>query len=80
MSNLSTITQKHQITIPQSIIFDLKLQPNDKVFFETQEDWIKIVPLKQKSFLDLHGIIKSKKKIDFKKLRKEFEKEIGKSK
>lgn len=77
MAKLSTITQKNQITIPSDIILDFKLKPSDKVLIEKQTNWIKITPMDEKSFLDLFGVIKTKKKLDFKKIRKQFEKEIA---
>ncbi len=43
-----------------------------------QNNWIKVTPLKKKSFVGLFGIIKSKKGYDHKKLRKQFEKKISK--
>ena len=78
MPNLSTITKKNQITIPQSIISTLKLQTGGKVMIKKQNNWIKVTPLKKKSFVGLFGIIKSKKGYDHKKLRKQFEKKISK--
>jgi len=77
MTNLSTITKKHQITIPAKIMSELELQSKDKVLLEKHKDWIKVKPLKKRSFLDLYGSVETRKKIDFKKLRKQFEKEVG---
>jgi len=79
MTGLSTITKKHQITIPVNIVNGLGLSPSDKVVLEMENNWIKILPLKERSFLDLHGSIKSRKKYNAKGLRKRFEKEMAKS-
>lgn len=76
MSKLTTLTSKNQITIPIEIIRSLGLSPRSKIFVEKDNDSIKIRPLKRRSFLDLYGAVKIKKPVNFKKLRKQFEKEI----
>lgn len=78
MPNLTSITTKNQITIPMEIVRSLDIAPKDKVMVEREGNFIKIKPLKKRSFLDLYGAMKTKKEIDFKKLRRRFEKETGK--
>ena len=77
MSKLTTITQKNQITIPVDIISNLDLKAGDKLMVKKDGDFIKLVPIDNKSFLDLEGIVKSTKTPNFKKLRKQFEQEMA---
>ena len=78
MSKLTTLTRKNQITIPVDIVRSLGLSLRSKIFIEREKDIIKIKPLKRKSFLDLYGVVKIKKRVDFRKMRKQFEKETAK--
>lgn len=74
----AVLTSKGQVTIPKEIRKAFGLKPKDKVLFIPDEDEIIMRPLKG-NILDLRGIVKHKGgPIDFKKLRKEFEKAMAK--
>jgi len=76
---MSTVTTKNQVAIPAKLIQDLKIKKGDRVLVDRYDDWIRVMPIKENSFLDLAGVLKGKikKKIDFQKLRKNFEKSMG---
>ena len=79
MAQLVTVTTKYQVSIPVSLADKFQIKPKDKVLIESADGVIKITPLKARSFLDLFGVIKSDKKLDFKKMRRAFEKETAKN-
>ncbi len=74
---VSVITKKGQTTIPKEIRTFLKLEPEDKIFYQVEKDKVIIRPLKG-NILDLRGSIKTKEKpVDFEKIRKKTKKMIA---
>lgn len=80
MGNVTTLTSKNQLTIPSDIARSLRLAPKDRMLIEQQDGWIKATPLRARSFINLFGAVKSAKKPDYKKLRKQFEQHVAKKK
>lgn len=80
MSAVTTLTKKNQITIPAHVARALSLAPRDRVLVEKQDGWIKATPLRTRSFVNLFGIVKSAKKPDYKKLRKQLERHVAERK
>jgi len=78
MTYATTMTQKGQITVPAAIRHHFGLKPSDKLLMSVEDEKITVKPMK-KSFLDLYGSVKhkGKKPLDFKKLRKQFIKEMA---
>ena len=68
MNGITTITQRGQVVIPQSIRQLFGLQPADKLFFEIKEDKIIATPIL--SIDDALGIIKTKIKVSKKQYKK----------
>lgn len=60
MPELSTVTQKGQITIPIAIRRHWGLEPQQQVVFVKKEDAVEIKPAV--NFFELRGSIKTKKK------------------
>ena len=60
MPELSTVTQKGQVTIPISIRRDWGLQPRQEVVFIRKNNLVEIKPAVD--FFQLRGSIKAKKK------------------
>lgn len=76
MIQTSTITQKGQITIPQSIRQKMGLTTGAKVLFNLEKKKIIISPLS--SFFDYKGSIKSKKEFNIQKMRQAVKKQLAK--
>ena len=77
---ISVITPKGQMTIPKEVRKALNLQPSEKVIIVVEGNRAIIQPLKG-NLLDLGGSVKitdREKPIDFKKVREEVKKRIGK--
>lgn len=69
MNGVTTLTQKGQVVIPQSIRRFLGLEPLDKLYFEVEEDKIIAQPIL--SIEEAMGMIKSQQAVskkDYKKL------------
>lgn len=75
----STITEKGQTTIPRDVREYLHLKPQDRIVYVPDGDRI-YLRLVRGSILDLRGILakKTKKPLDFHKLRERVKKEIVK--
>lgn len=72
MEQITTVTQKGQVTIPKKIRDDLRVKKYSKVIVEKEKNYIKITPVKD--FLDFAGVFKTKKKRSVLKARDFFEK------
>ena len=73
----TTLTSKGQVTIPKKIRNIFGLKPKDKLIFIPIENEV-IMRFTKGNVLDLRGIAKHKGgNINFKELRKEFEKDIA---
>ena len=77
---ITTVTQKGQVTIPGPIRKAMKIKPKDRVVFEIVNGEVRIKPVK--SVVDAtYGSVKPlkplKRPIDFKKLRREIQEEIA---
>jgi len=81
MIQISTITQKGQVTIPYFIRQKLDLVSGTKIAFNLENEKIILSPIP--SFFDFRGSIKSKKEFDIKKMRQsaknQLKKRYGKS-
>jgi AbrB family looped-hinge helix DNA binding protein len=55
----ATITAKGQITIPKEIRNALDLKAGDQVFFLIESDWAILVPVRQRSIIQLRGSLSS---------------------
>jgi len=67
---VSILTKKGQTTIPKEIRAFLKLEAEDKILYQVENDKVIMRPLRG-SILDLRGRIKTEEKsVDFKKIRK----------
>jgi len=64
---ISSMTQKGQITIPLFIRKKLSLKKGEKLSFILEKDYIKIFP--SNSFFSYRGALSSKKPFDIKKMR-----------
>ena len=73
---MTTMTQKGQVTIPVSIRKALGVKPGQKVAFEKKKDQIIIKPAVD--FFSLRGSIKSKKPFDIKAMDRTAEKLVVK--
>lgn len=75
----STITEKGQTTIPRDVREYLHLKPQDRIVYVPDGDKI-YLRLVRGSILDLRGTLakKTKKPLDFHKLRQRVKKEIVK--
>lgn len=80
---VSTITKKGQTTIPKQVRETLGLKPSDKIVYLEEEGKVILFPFKkEKKLLDLYGAFsfkKVKRPVDFRKLRREFEKAVSKN-
>ena len=77
---ISTLTPKGQMTIPKEIRKALNLRPSEKVVIVVEGNQAIIKPLKG-NLLDIGGSVKiaeKEKPIDFKKVRGEVKRRIGK--
>ncbi|MBU0700740.1 AbrB/MazE/SpoVT family DNA-binding domain-containing protein [bacterium] len=73
----AVLTSKGQITIPKKIRDILGVKLKDKLLFIPTEDGVVMRSIKG-NVLDLRGIVEHKGgEVDFKNLRKEFEKGIA---
>lgn len=52
---ITNISSKGQITLPRSLLLDIKLMPYDKVIIEKQNDFIVLKPLKKSVVDELAG-------------------------
>ena len=67
---VSILTKKGQTTIPKEIRAFLKLDAEDKILYQIENDKVIIRPLKG-SIFDLRGSIKTEEKpVDFERIRK----------
>ena len=67
---VSILTKKGQTTIPKEIRAFLKLEAEDKILYQVENDKVIMRPLKG-SIFDLRGIVKTEEKpADFEKIRK----------
>ncbi len=73
---LSVITSKGQTTIPKQVREYLGVKPHDKLLYTPENGTVVITPIKS----DIHGLKGAfklppweKKPLDFKKLRRKFE-------
>jgi AbrB family looped-hinge helix DNA binding protein len=77
----STVTARGQTTIPKEVRKSLGLKPNDKLLYVVSGDSVILRPI-HGSLLGLRGIfkdaVKGKGPVDFKKLREETKRAIGK--
>ena len=77
---VTTVTQKGQVTIPGPIRKMLKIKPKDKVAFEVVDGEVRLRPMKS-AVLATYGTVKPlkplKKPLDFRKLRRETQEEIA---
>ena len=74
---VSILTKKGQTTIPKEIRAFLKLEAEDKILYQVENDKVIIRPLKG-SILDLRGSIKTEEKpVDFERIRKETTKKMA---
>ena len=65
-----TVTSQGQISIPAAVRRRFSLEKGKKAILEVEEDKIILTP--QKDILELRGILKTDKKIPFKKVREAF--------
>lgn len=72
MQNVTSITQKGQITIPKNLRDKVRLTPYSKVYLEADKNFIKIIPTYD--ILDLAGQFKPKKKKGILKGRDQLDK------
>lgn len=74
---ISVVTSKGQTTIPKQVRDYLGIKPHDKLVYTPDHGKVVITPLKG-TIRDLKGVFKlpawEKRPLDFKKLRKAFEK------
>jgi AbrB family looped-hinge helix DNA binding protein len=74
---VSILTKKGQTTIPKEIRAFLKLEAEDKILYQVENDKVTMRPLKG-SIFDLRGIVKTEEKpVDFEKIRKATTKRIS---
>lgn len=80
MENITSVTQKGQVTIPVAYRRLLGISPKEKVkfFYEPKSKELKIVPLGTLS--SLRGIFKTNKKYNKKKARELFYKDLARGK
>lgn len=76
MGITTTITQKGQITIPIAIRKLLGLKAFDKLIFSVQEEKIVATPIST-DILSLYGSVKSKRPLDFKKVRRKMMRDLS---
>lgn len=76
LRQLSTITQKGQITIPFLIRQELAFKPGRKVVFILEDKMVKIEPAA--NFFSLRGSVPAKKPFNLKKMREAAKKELAK--
>lgn len=74
MDGISTITQRGQVVIPQSIRKFFGLQPSDRLFFEVEEDKIIAKPLL--SIEDAIGMIKTRKRVSKKEYKRTITRQV----
>ncbi len=74
---ITTVTQKGQVTIPGPIRKAMKIKPKDRMVFEIVNGEVRMKPMKTR-LLEGYGSVKPPSKpIDFKNLRHEIEEEIA---
>lgn len=56
----STLTSKHQTTIPKSVVEALKLQPSDQLIYEIEADGRVVLSAKTGSFQQVAEVLKKK--------------------
>lgn len=72
---ITTVTQKGQVTIPVAIRKKHKIQPGSKVLFFENEERVEMKPLPD--FFSFRGALRSKKKFDIKAMRKAAQKHVA---
>lgn len=75
MTYIVTVTSQGQISIPAPIRRKLRLDKSRLAIVRLRGDEITIKPVKD--ILDMRGIFKTDKKIDFKETRKKFEEALA---
>lgn len=78
--SIAILTSKGQMTIPKEVRKALDLKPSDKVVIVVEGDQAIIRPLRG-NILDIGGsikLVKKEKPIDFRKVRAEVRKRVGK--
>lgn len=75
---ITNISSKGQITLPRSVLVDIKLMPYDKVFVEKQKNSIVLKPLKKSVADEVAGSLN--KYIHPSKLGKSFDKIMDETK
>ncbi len=74
---VTTVTQKGQVTIPAPIRKALKIKPKDRVAFELVDGEVRLRPAKS-VVLATAGVVKTRHRItDWSKFRREIEEEIA---
>lgn len=71
MQNITSVTQKGQITIPKHLRDKMGLSAYSKVYLTADRDFIKIIPTHD--ILDLAGHFKPKKKKEALKARQDLD-------
>ncbi len=74
---VTTVTQKGQVTIPVHIRKALKIKPKDKLVFEMVDGEVRVRPMKSRLLAGFGSVKPPSKPIDFKELRREIEEEIA---
>lgn len=76
MDAVSTVTQKGQVTIPLFIRESLGIDPKTKVVFIKEKDRVYLKPAR--NFLELAGMIKTRKPFDIQRMTRTAQKYIVK--
>lgn len=77
---ITTVTQKGQVTIPGPIRKAMKIKARDRVAFEIVNGEVRLKPIKsivEATFGSVKPLKPLKGPIDFKKLRREIQEEIA---
>lgn len=72
---ITTVTQKGQVTIPVTIRKKYKIKPGGKVLFFENEERVEMKPLPD--FFSFRGALRSKKKFDMKAMREAAQKHVS---
>lgn len=74
---ITTVTQKGQVTIPGPIRKAMKIKPKDRMVFELVNGEVRMKPMKSRLAAGYGAVKPPTKPIDFKKLRRQIEEEIA---
>ncbi len=74
---ITTVTQKGQVTIPGPIRKALKIKPKDMVAFELVDGEVRLRPMKSRLLAGYRSVKPRNKPEDFHKMRQEVEEEWG---